>query len=70
MEDVDVLVFGRETAIAAAAIAATSVVAVATATHGLLNKDLTDLGRQGCLFADGLVRDDSHLGLYGERRRG
>lgn len=68
--DVDVLVLGRETAIAAATIAATSV-AVAATTHGLLDKDLADLGRQGCLFADGFVRDDdTFLGLYGEQSRG
>lgn len=70
-EDVDVLVLERETATAAATIAAASVAAVAVATHGLLDKDLPDLGRQRRLFADGLVRDnDTLLGLYGERRRG
>lgn len=70
VEDVDVLVLGRETAVAAATIAATSVTIVA-ATHGLLDKDLADLGSQGCLFADGLVRDDDTLlGLYGKKRRG
>ena len=71
VEDVDVLVLGRETAITAATIAATHAVAVAVVTHGLLDKDLANLGRQGRLFANSLVRDDDTLlGLYREQRRG
>lgn len=63
----DVLIFGRETAIAAA-IAAT-IVAGITAIHGL-DKDLADLGSQRCLFANGLVGNNTSLGLYGQRRGG